>query len=116
MAAESGVQAHRIDSAADVEEAWLTSARTVGVTAGASAPDHLVQAVIDRVAPAAGFEVWTTIAEKEYFPLPPQLRSFVLTLQALVEAGVSASRPVEGSWLERDRDWTATEALGLIDA
>ncbi len=114
VAAENGVAAHRIDSADAIEDHWLTSARTVGVTAGASAPDHLVQEVIDRVAPSEGFELWSAIDEQEYFPLPPQLRAFVLTLQALVEAGVSASRPTEGSWLERDREWTASEALSLI--
>jgi hypothetical protein len=35
-------------------------------------------------------------------------------LQTLVEAGVTASRPGGSSWLERDREWTATEALDLI--
>jgi hypothetical protein len=40
----------------------------------------------------------------------------VSTLQTLIEAGVSASRPGGDSWLERDRDWTATEALDLISA
>ena len=90
--------------------------RTVGVTAGASAPDHLVQEVIDRLAPARGFELWSSTEEEEYFPLPPQLRAFVTTLQTLVEAGVTASKPGGESLLERDREWTATEALDLISA
>ncbi len=114
VATEKGVAVQRVDSAADIRDEWLADVTTVGVTAGASAPDHLVQEVIDLVNPVQGFELWNVTDEQEYFPLPPQLRSFVLTLQALVEAGVTASAVPEGSWLEGDRDWTATEALRLI--
>jgi 4-hydroxy-3-methylbut-2-enyl diphosphate reductase len=111
---ENDVAAYRIDSADDIDPEWLEGVTTVGVTAGASAPDHLVQQVIDRINPEQGFELWSTTEEEEYFPLPPQLRSFVSTLQALVEAGVTASKQGGESWLERDREWTATEALDLI--
>ncbi len=114
VANENGIAAHRIDSASDIREDWLEGIETVGLTAGASAPDHLVQEVIDRLAPEQGFELWSTTEEAEYFPLPPQLRAFVTTLQQLVEAGVTASKPGGESWLERDREWTATEALDLI--
>ena len=113
---ENGIPAHRIGSASDIEEQWLADVTVVGLTAGASAPDHLVQEVIDRLDPAQGFELWRATEEEEYFPLPPQLRSFVTTLQQLVEAGVSASAPGGDSWLEKDRDWTATEALRLVSA
>lgn len=112
---ENGVAAHRIDSAADIAEEWLEEVETVGLTAGASAPDHLVQEVIDRLRPAKGFELWRSTEEEEYFPLPPQLRAFVTTLQQLVEAGLTAS-PGGESLLEKDREWTATEALELISA
>ena len=111
---ENGVAAHRIDSAVDIEEEWLTDATTVGLTAGASAPDHLVQDVIDRLSPVHGFDLWRVTEEQEYFPLPPQLRAFVTTLQQLVEAGVTARTLGSESWIERDREWTATEALNLI--
>jgi len=113
---ENGVVAHRIDSADDIAADWLEGVSTVGVTAGASAPDHLVQEVIERLDPAQGFELWSATTEAEYFPLPPQLRAFVTTLQTLVEAGVTARSPGGDSWLERDREWTATEALDLISA
>ena len=111
---ENDVPAHRIDSASDIKDEWVENVRVVGVTAGASAPDHLVQEVIDRLDPTQGFELWRSTEEQEYFPLPPQLRAFVTTLQQLVEAGVTASAPGGDSWLENDRDWTATEALRLI--
>ena len=114
VARENGVAAHRIDSAADIRPEWVQDVAVVGLTAGASAPDHLVQEVIDSLNPEKGFELLASTEEGEYFPLPPQLRAFVQTLQTLVEAGVTASRPREDSWLERDREWTATEALDLI--
>ena len=113
VARENGVSAHRIDSAADIDESWLEGVEVVGLTAGASAPDHLVTDVIDRLAPVHGFELLTVTDEEEYFPLPPQLRSFVITLQKLVEGGFAARGAGEGP-LERDREWTATEALSLI--
>ena len=113
VSSENGVPAHRIDSAGDIEDSWLEGMTTVGLTAGASAPDHLVQEVVDRINPSSGFELWSTTQEGEYFPLPPQLRSFVTTIQMMVEAGVTAKPNTDG-WLERDRDWTATEALNLI--
>jgi 4-hydroxy-3-methylbut-2-enyl diphosphate reductase len=113
VARENGVSAHRIDSAADIDESWLEGVDVVGLTAGASAPDHLVTDVIDRLAPIHGFELLTVTDEEEYFPLPPQLRSFVTTLQKLVEGGFAARGAGEGP-LERDREWTATEALSLI--
>jgi 4-hydroxy-3-methylbut-2-enyl diphosphate reductase len=113
---ENQIAAHRIDSADDIDPAWLEGVEVVGLTAGASAPDHLVQQVIDRLSPSEGFEIWRTTEEGEYFPLPPQLRAFVTTLQAVVEAGVTARSSTEPSWLERDREWTATEALDLISA
>jgi hypothetical protein len=75
-----------------------------------------VQQVIDRLDPAQGFELWSTTEEAEYFPLPPQLRGFVTTLCTLVEAGVTARPAADPGWLERDREWTATEALDLISS
>ncbi|MGH9149887.1 MAG: 4-hydroxy-3-methylbut-2-enyl diphosphate reductase [Acidimicrobiales bacterium] len=46
----------------------------VGVTAGASAPEDLVDAVVARLAPAAGVEEVRVTDEAQYFPLPPELR------------------------------------------
>jgi 4-hydroxy-3-methylbut-2-enyl diphosphate reductase len=111
---ENGTPAYRVDAADRIDPAWLEGVDVVGVTAGASAPDHLVQEVIDRLDPAQGFELWQSTTEAEYFPLPPQLRNFVSTLSALVLAGVTARPSSEPGWLDQDREWTATEALKLI--
>jgi 4-hydroxy-3-methylbut-2-en-1-yl diphosphate reductase len=113
VARDLGVQAHRIDSATDIDPAWLAAAQVVGLTAGASAPDHLVQEVIDRVDAGLGFELLRVTDEDEYFPLPPQLRALISTLQALVEAMLTAPGGGVG-WMEVDRDWSASDALSLL--
>ncbi|UCG39941.1 MAG: 4-hydroxy-3-methylbut-2-enyl diphosphate reductase [Acidimicrobiia bacterium] len=113
---EHGVPAYRIDHAAAIDPAWLDGAVTVGVTAGASAPDHLVQEVIDRVDPTEGVRLLRVTEEDEYFPLPPQLRHLLRALEALVRAGFGASEPEGPGLLERDTEWTATEALGELAA
>ena len=114
VAQEHGIAAHRIDSAEQIEREWLDDVEVVGLTAGASAPDHLVQAVIERLEPSLGFELFAVTEEAEYFPLPPQLRNFVGVLQAMVEASVTAKPSSDQGWLENDRNWTATEALELL--
>ncbi len=51
VAKRAGVpEAHLIDDASHLDLAWIDGAETVGVTAGASAPELLVQGVIDRLA------------------------------------------------------------------
>ena len=114
VAQEAGTSAYRIDRASDIDDAWLVDAEVIGVTAGASAPDHLVQEVIDRINPREGFELFRVTDEEEYFPLPRQLRGFLTALQAAVEGGFTARRPGRTGLLENDRQWTATEALQLI--
>lgn len=114
VAEEAGTIAHRIDNAAGIRDEWLSGARVVGLTAGASAPDHLVQEVIDRINPSDGFELFSVTDEEEYFPLPRQLRGFLTALQAAVEGGFTARDPGRPGLLENDRDWSATEALQLV--
>lgn len=110
----AGVPTYRVDSAADIDPEWLARAETVGVTAGASAPDQRVQKVIDAIAPTDGVEHVRVTPEDEYFPLPPKLRQFMSALQALVEGGVACSTPGQPGPIEQDRQWSATEALTLL--
>jgi 4-hydroxy-3-methylbut-2-enyl diphosphate reductase len=49
VAEHMGAQAYMVDSAADVRPEWVAGKRRVGVTAGASAPEVLVQELIDRL-------------------------------------------------------------------
>jgi 4-hydroxy-3-methylbut-2-enyl diphosphate reductase len=55
---------------------------TVGVTAGASAPESLVEAVVARLAPVHGVERAPVTVEEEYFPPPPELRELLRGLAA----------------------------------
>ncbi len=71
-----GTSARLIDDATEVNSAWLDSARNVAVTAGASAPEHLVQQLISHLRNQYGFH---RVEEVEYvdedvrFALPPEL-------------------------------------------
>jgi 4-hydroxy-3-methylbut-2-enyl diphosphate reductase len=115
VARNAGVEAHRIDGPEDIDPSWFEGVDVVGVTAGASAPDQRVKAVIDAVSPTDGVELLSVTGEDEYFPLPPLLRQFVATLQALVEGAFAAQHPGADGVIDEDRDWGATEALDLIE-
>jgi 4-hydroxy-3-methylbut-2-enyl diphosphate reductase len=116
VARATGVAAHRIDGPESIDSEWLRNARVVGVTAGASAPDQQVRAVIDAIDPADGVELFSVTEEDEYFPLPPSLRGFIKALQAAVEAGCACRYPGGRGLLEDDRSWGAARALDLLGA
>ena len=82
----------RVNEAAELPDD-LTG--TVGVTAGASAPDELVDAVVARLAPVAGVEEVHVTDEDEYFPPPPELRDLLRGLAAAVAVGLAAPAPAE---------------------
>ena len=75
VAVMRGVEAHLIDSANDIDPAWFVGKARIGVTAGASAPEVLVQALIDRVRQLTGAEVSSLAGVEEgvSFPLPAAL-------------------------------------------
>lgn len=114
VARKEGVEAHRVEGPADVDQRWLEGADVVGVTAGASAPDQNVQSVIDAVAPRDGVHLMRVTEEDEYFPLPPQLRRLMQSIQALVEGGFACSAPGEKGPIENDREFSATGALTVV--
>ena len=66
----------------DASELPVDLGGTVGVTAGASAPEALVTAVVERLAPEHGIESWAVTVEEEYFPPPPELRDLLRGLEA----------------------------------
>ncbi len=75
VASNLGVPAYMLDNAADLDPAWVKGKRTVGVTAGASAPELLVQGVIARLRElgAEAVRELPGISEKVIFPLPKSL-------------------------------------------
>jgi 4-hydroxy-3-methylbut-2-enyl diphosphate reductase len=68
----------------DVDEVPDDLRGTIGVTAGASAPEELVNAVIAKLAPREGVEEVRITAEDEYFPPPRELRE-LLGAEALAD-------------------------------
>ena len=76
LAEKQGVAAHLIDGADDIERAWLHDKQRIGVTAGASAPESLVQGVVARLRDwgATGVRELPGDAENVTFALPRELR------------------------------------------
>jgi len=77
LARERGIRAHLIDGANEIDPAWFTGDETVVITAGASAPESVVQDCINwlRQRYAADVEERTIREEEVYFPLPKELRA-----------------------------------------
>jgi 4-hydroxy-3-methylbut-2-enyl diphosphate reductase len=71
----AGARAYLIDDAGSLDPAWLAGVSTVGVTAGASAPEVLVEGLIDRLgqAFAVTVEEIDTARETVTFKLPRAL-------------------------------------------
>ncbi|MBU9848470.1 MULTISPECIES: 4-hydroxy-3-methylbut-2-enyl diphosphate reductase [Rahnella] len=76
LAQRVGVPSYLIDSAADIQESWLKDAKSIGVTAGASAPDILVQDVISKLKTFGGLDVINIEGREEniVFEVPKELR------------------------------------------
>ncbi|KAA9132542.1 4-hydroxy-3-methylbut-2-enyl diphosphate reductase [Marinihelvus fidelis] len=76
LAEKQGIPAYLVDGADDVRDEWLDGVKAVGVTAGASAPEGLVQGVIARLreAGAGAAEEIDGIPENLEFALPRELR------------------------------------------
>jgi 4-hydroxy-3-methylbut-2-enyl diphosphate reductase len=76
VACDHGASSHLIEDASGIDEAWIEGVDTVGITSGASAPEHLVQGVIDWFA-ARGVtevEVLEVVGEDVVFNLPKPIR------------------------------------------
>ncbi|MFQ1012133.1 4-hydroxy-3-methylbut-2-enyl diphosphate reductase [Gilliamella apicola] len=76
LARRSSKNAYLIDYASDIQQEWLVNARTIGVTAGASAPDILVQQVIEHLKGLGCTSLIETdgILENITFEIPKELR------------------------------------------
>jgi 4-hydroxy-3-methylbut-2-enyl diphosphate reductase len=75
IGSESGVASYLVADGSEVKPEWFANARTVGITAGASAPEEMVKNVIDALSALGPVDV-TTMAgreEKVEFKLPSKL-------------------------------------------
>jgi 4-hydroxy-3-methylbut-2-enyl diphosphate reductase len=109
VARAQGCDVYRVNSADEVPPDLKG---TVGVTAGASAPEELVRAVVDRLAPTRGVELVTLTEEEEYFPPPRELRDLVRATVAAVSLPLFV--PVPDAVLVDDRAMQASDALEAL--
>ena len=110
LAHESGcARVYRINAAGELPDD-LTG--TVGVTAGASAPEELVDAVIARLAPADGVDEVRITDEDEYFPPPRELRDLLAGVDVLATFGFGGSVPDRPE--VNDRQLRASDVLAML--
>jgi 4-hydroxy-3-methylbut-2-enyl diphosphate reductase len=83
VARAAGAESHLIDNEAQVREEWLAGARVVGITSGASAPEELVQRLIDffRARGTQTVEEFEVLREDVRFMLPKVIRQAVAARQ-----------------------------------
>ena len=77
LASENEIAAHLIDGPDEIDNAWFDNVDTVLVTAGASAPESVVQACVEHLRQQYDAKVDTRSIRDEdvRFPLPRELRS-----------------------------------------
>jgi 4-hydroxy-3-methylbut-2-enyl diphosphate reductase len=101
----------RVNEAAELP---VDLAGTVGVTAGASAPEALVQAVIEHLAPAEGVELVAVTNEDEYFPPPPELRELLRALGTTLGVLAGGPGPSAADPVADDRSRSAAGVLAAL--
>ncbi len=77
LGTECGIPAYLIDDATDINPAWLDGVNKVGLTAGASAPELLVERVVKYLETlrVVAVEPFNVVEENVAFNLPPEVRS-----------------------------------------
>jgi 4-hydroxy-3-methylbut-2-enyl diphosphate reductase len=77
VAKDCGTEAYLIDNASEVREQWLEGKRIVGITSGASAPEHLVKDLLDffRARGVSDIAEVHAVNEDVRFMLPKQIRT-----------------------------------------
>jgi 4-hydroxy-3-methylbut-2-enyl diphosphate reductase len=85
VARSLGTEAHLIDDCRDIQPQWLTGVKTVALTAGASAPEHLVQDVVEYLADQGFGQVQELeiMPENVRFGLPPEIVATISAAPAL---------------------------------
>ncbi|WP_421855415.1 4-hydroxy-3-methylbut-2-enyl diphosphate reductase [Novosphingobium sp.] len=87
IGAEMGIRSYLVDGGDDVDPAWVDGVDTVGITAGASAPDALVESVIAKLGRLRDLTVSQLegVSENVEFSLPPILRRHDTAVRAAAE-------------------------------
>jgi len=84
VARACGTEAYLIDSVRELEQGWLEGKRTVGISSGASAPEHLVRELLDyfRERGVDQFEEVEATSEDVRFMLPKEMREALQSASA----------------------------------
>jgi 4-hydroxy-3-methylbut-2-en-1-yl diphosphate reductase len=88
VARSLGTEAHLIDNDRDIRPEWLNGVKTVALTAGASAPEHLVREAVEYLA-TQGFrnvQELEIMPENVRFGLPPEIVEAIAAAPAAVES------------------------------
>ena len=101
-----GIPSYLIDGVDEIRDEWFAGIETVLITAGASAPEHVVQECVEYLAPNFGatFHEETIREENVHFPLPRSLRE--LLPAGLAVGGSGLSRPSEEEATGSAISWT----------
>ena len=104
-----GKESYRVEKAEDLNNINLVN-KNVAITAGASAPDHMVEDLVEYIKPK-NIEFYIHKNESEYFPLPAELRNNIKNLTNFVSA-MFPDNSVESKFgVKNDKNWSAKEAL-----
>lgn len=76
LASRMGIKSQLLDDPADIQDDWFNDVKTIGITAGASAPEELVQSIISRLKEfgADTIEELQGLEENMFFEVPKELR------------------------------------------
>ena len=107
-----GKDAYRIETLADLRNLDLDGA-DVAITAGASAPDHIVKEITEHLNPN-NLEFYIDTTEEEYFPLPKELRRNITGLSKLLKNMFPKNDKDALNGISKDKSWSATEALSSL--
>jgi len=87
----AGARAYLVDDVSGMNPAWLDGVSAVGVTSGASAPDFLVDAILETLRRLGATEVREVrvVDEDVFFPLPPELAALRKARESALAPSVS---------------------------
>ena len=107
-----GKTAYRVETIDDIKKINLNK-KNVAITAGASAPDHMVQEIVEQLNPN-NMEFYIDKDETEYFPLPVELRNHIKNLTNFISSMFPNNNVESQNGVKNDKSWTATEALASL--
>ena len=112
MVESKNVKAYRIEDTNDLKNIQIKG--NIAITAGASAPDHVVFNIINDLKPIQIVD-FNHKDESEYFPLPKELRNNVKLISSFLEFfNQSEFIPEKVNGISNDKNWSATEALNSL--